>query len=406
MEELFSSVRKTVIIVVDSLGVGPLPDSRSYSKNQRNTLSGVSQDIEKLNIPYLSLLGMSNITYIKGANRHHETIGFYGKIQPISAGLEKLIAYWEMTGIITQIIPSTFMGELPKEILHEFRQSTGKDFIGACYAPIHHTIYHEFDEHLETKKPIINVSPEGSLQIAAHVDAIYPEELYKLCFSLRRICDTHRIMRLTAKPFSGDQAPLLIKEKEKVFSMPVPQPGILDALSIRDIPVYTIGSISDFFNEIGVRENYKTKSYTQSLEASIELLKKKSEDDLSKEIIFVEYGFDYYDHKIEMDKTIAYAAFLEDLDSFLPRFISVMHSRDILIILGDQASDPTQDEHVFTREYIPILIFSKFFKPYDIGYIGIRKTLADLALSLAEMYGFNMPYSEGESFWHKVSSQI
>ena len=406
MEELFSGVRKTVIIIVDSLGVGSLPDSRSYDEDRRNTLSGVSQKVEGLNIPHLSSMGLSNITYVKGADRHHETNGFYGKIQPMSPGLEKLVSYWEMTGITTQIEPATFMDALPEKILHEFKGSAGRDFIGAYYAPFHYTVYHEFDKHLKTKKPIINISPEGSVQIAAHVDVLHPEELYKLCSGLRMICNKYKIMRLAAKPFSGDRGPLIIKEKEKVFSMPAPQPGVLDALSKSGIPVYAIGRVSDFFNGVGIRESYKTKSYAQNLEKSIELLKKRGDDNSSKGVIFVEYGFDYYDHETEMDRGTAYAAFLEDLDSFLPRLMGVMHSNDILIILGDQASDPTQNVHVFTREYIPILIFSKLFKPYDIGYIGIRKTLADIALSLTEMYGFSMPYFQGESFWYKVSSQI
>ena len=400
------SIQKTVIIIVDSLGAGALPDSLIYGGQDINCMSHTSESVEKFNIPYLGSLGLGKITYVKNGGRPYETKGFYGKISPLAPGLEKLIAYWEMMGIQTDIIPTTFHNEeIPEEIIHKFKVVSQYNLTGGRYEDCQTALQRENEEHQKNKSLIINTSFDGSVQILADTKVIPINDFYKACFSMRRICDQHKIMRLVAKPYRGSP-PEFLPEQEKVFAMPAPQPGILSALSIRDIPVYSVGNVSDFFNDIGFYETYKTGSYTENLEKGLSLLRNQNRNVSPREVIMVEYNHGYYNSKIDTDFITHYAAFIEKLDSFIPKFMDGMHNEDILMILGDQPKDPTVKNSIFTREYIPILIFSKTFKPYDIGNLGIRSTFIDVAMSIAEMYGFDIPYSLGESFWYKISSQI
>ena len=399
-------VAKTVILVVDSLGVGALPDSFDYGDHGVNCLTHVSEAIEGLSLPYSSSMGFGNITYIKNCARLHETEAFYGKIKPRSAGKEKLLAYWEMVGIITDIIPTVYTNAIPEEVLHQFSQIADQRFIGGRFASSISELTFEFEEHLKTKKPIIYPASDGAVHMMAHEDIVSPRELYQLCFKLRRLCDRHKIMRLIANPCSGEREPQALPDKDKVFAMPSPHPGVIGALSIRDIDIYSVGKVSDYFNDLGFSETYRTNNHLESLEKAVSLLTDRSHDGDQRELIFVEYGYDHSGADTKTDPVTSYAAFLEGIESYIPVFKKNMNPEDILIILGDQPNDPTQEDKIFTREYVPIIFFSKLFKPYDQGSLGIRATLSDLAITLAEMYGFEMPFSEGESFWGKVSAQL
>ena len=401
---MFQSVAKTIIIIIDSLGAGSLPDSFDYDDYDVNCLTNISEFIGELSLPYLAQLGFGNITYMKNIQRYHETQAFYGKIKPCSSGKEKLIAYWEIMGVITNMIPTTYTDEIPKDVLHQFSQVSGHNFLDGKFGKSSSVLEQKFDEHKKTKRPIIHASPDGSIQVLAHEEIITPEDLYKICFTLRKICDQHKIMRLIARPCSGKTQPKILFDKEKIFAMPIPYPGMMDILSIQDIDIYSVGRVSDYFNDIGFLDTYRTNNYLESLEQAASLLKKRENNQNSREIILVECNNNYEENNI--DKATSYALFLEDIDSYLPIIQKNMHLEDILIIIGDQPADQTKENKIFTREYIPFLFFSKLFKPYDSGNLGIRKTFADIALTLADMYNLKLPHTQGSSFWQKVSSQI
>ena len=403
---MYQSVAKTIIIVVDSCGAGSLPDSFHYDDYDVNCLSNVSELIGGLSLPCLSKLGFGNITYIKNVQRLHETEGFYGKISPRSSGKEKLIAYWEMMGVSTNITPTTYTDDIPEDVLHQFSQISEQKFLNGKFGSSYSVIKKKFQEHLTTKKPIIHAAPDGSIQIIAHEDIISTSDLYKLCFKIRKICDRHKIMRLVAKSCSGNSKPKILFDKEKVFPMPIPQPGILNALSARDIDIYSVGKVSDYFNDVGFLDTYRTNNYLENLEKATSLLLKREKNQQSREIIFVEYNNHYFDVDTGMDQITSYATFLEGIDSYIPVLKKGMQLDDVLIIVGDQPKDHTKKDKIFTREYIPILIYSKLFKPYDMGNLGIRKTFIDFAMTLTEMYGFESQYIQGESFWQKISSQL
>ncbi len=391
---------------MDSLGAGSLPDSFDYDDYDVNCLTNVSEFVDGLSLPYLSQLGFGNITFIKNVHRLHETEGFYGKIKPRSSGKDKLIAYWEMMGVSTNITPTIYTDDIPEEVLHQFSHISEQKFLNGKFGSSYSVIAKYFQEHLETKKPIIHAAPDGSIQIMAHEDIISPVDLYKLCFKIRKMCDRHKIMRLVAKPCSGAGKPKVLFNKEKVFPMPIPELGVLDALSVRNVDIYSVGKVSDYFNDIGFLDTYRTNNYLENLEKAIFLLLRREKGQQSREIIFVEYNNSYFDVDTGMDKVTSYASFLEGIESYIPVFKDGMYPDDVLVILGDQPSDQTKEGKISTREYVPILIFSKLFKPYNTGSLGVRKTFIDFAMTLAEMYGFQLPYAQGESFWQKISSQI
>jgi len=392
------TIMRVFLIVLDSVGIGEAPDAEEYGDTGCNTLSHISLFAGGLNLPALEQLGLGNIPAllpkgipIKGVPPRNNPEASFGALQEMSKGKDTTTGHWEMAGLLLEKGFKTFPRKhpsFPSELITDFERLTGRKVIGNLAESGTEIIARLGERQMKEGCWIVYTSADSVFQIAAHEEIIPLEELYKACETARGLCDRYFVGRVIARPYIGTPGNFTRTENRRDFSMPPPEPTILDKLHDNGINVITVGKIDDVFHGRGINESFHVENNHDAQKKLLELVSSKSTG-----LIFVNLiDFDMlYGHRRDPD---GYAAALRNTDSCIGKLIPMFNNDDLMIITADHGNDPTFKGTDHTREFAPLLVFQKNIPGTS---LGIRKGFYDISRSIAELFELKDP-GRGISF--------
>ncbi|AEH51333.1 phosphopentomutase [Pseudothermotoga thermarum] len=372
---------RVIAIVLDSVGIGELPDSHLYGDQGSNTLVNTAKAVGGLNLPNLAKMGLGNLDDILGVPKM-KAIGAYGIMHEKSPGKDSTTGHWELAGIILKKPFDIFPNGFPKELIEEFERRTRRKVIGNKPASGTEIIKELGPEHEKTGALIVYTSADSVFQIAAKEEIIPVEELYKYCEIARKLLDEmgYKVGRVIARPFTGKYPNYVRTPRRHDYSLEPEDETLLDILVESGIPVYGIGKIYDLYAGRGITQHIKTEDNLDGILKTIEAIKEKNHTCM----IFTNLvDFDMkYGHR---NDPYGYAKALEQFDQYLPEIWSNMKDDDFLFITADHGCDPTTPSTDHSRERVPILVCGKIVKQ-DVN-LGIRETFADFGQTIADLFG-------------------
>lgn len=379
-------IQRVILIVLDGVGIGALPDAACYGDSGANTLLHVAQTESGLTLPNLQRLGLGNILHLPGIPPAAPASAHYGRMQSCASGKDSTTGHWEICGV-NQLQPFvTFPQGFPAEIIAAFQEQTGLEPLGNIAASGTDVLRLFGEEHLRSGRPIIYTSVDSVLQIAAHEEIISPERLYEICRITRKILDPYRIARVIARPFIGTSADNFKRtRRRRDLSMPPTTPTILDDLINNRLTVYAIGKISDLFAGQGISKSVSTRNNQEGMEQTVAAL-----NEVEQGLIFTNLiDFDMeFGHRLDV---AGFARALERFDAALAPLLTALSSADLLLITADHGCDPTTAGSDHSREYVPLLVWQPGM---TMGRdLGTRTTFADIAATIAII--FSLPLRNG-----------
>ncbi len=382
--------QRIVWMVLDSVGIGELPDAKDYGDVGRSTLGHIAES-RALKVPNLAAMGLGNIAALKNIAPAEKPRAAYGKGATKSPGKDTTTGHWEMAGVwLDQAFPVYPQG-FPREVIEEFEKQIGRKTIGNKPASGTEIIKELGEEHVRTGKPIVYTSGDSVFQIAAHEQVIPIEELYRMCEIARKLLDgKHRVGRVIARPFAGTPGHFARTTRRHDYAVDPPKPMLLDVLEERQAPVFGIGKIHDIYNGRGVKEYVTTKGNVDGMEKLGAAVKERKTGLIFCNLV----DFDMlYGHRKDVE---GFARSLEEFDTMLGEFLPRLDATDMLLITADHGCDPdprwATTDH--SREYVPILAYSP---GSGAGVkLGVRETLADMGQTIAE--NFDAKIKHGKSF--------
>jgi phosphopentomutase len=378
-----SLFNRMVLIVLDSVGIGEMPDAADWRDTGADTLGHVLA-LEKPRLPTLQKLGLGNIRPLPFMAPAAGPRGSFGKAAILSAGKDTTVGHWEMAGIITSRPFPTYPDGFPPRILEPFRKAVGREVLGNRPASGTEIIAELGEEHVRTGKPIVYTSADSVFQVAAHEQVIPLEELYRICEIARRILEGEdRVARVIARPFIGRPGAFKRIGNRRDFAIPPPVKTLLDLLEAAGLATIGIGKIPSIFDFHGITERLDAHDNAESFDRTIQALHWAP-----RGIIFVNLGdFDMlWGHRRDSK---GYAQGLEYCDSRIAEVQSAMREEDGLILTADHGCDPTAHGSDHTREYVPILVYGRRLEGgVD---LGVRPTVADIEQTIAQNFGVRIP---------------
>lgn len=373
--------RTVVLIVLDSVGIGALPDAYSYGDANSNTLRNVLDKNPSLSLPALARLGLGEILPHEGLRTHLPVIGAYGRGMTASPAKDTITGHWEMAGIILREPFRTFPNGFPDEVVSELSRRTGRRFLGNHVASGTEIIRELGQEHVASGSPILYTSVDSVLQIAAHESVVPLEELYAICQEARDIMQGElNVARIIARPFSGEW-PYVRTPNRKDYAVEPPSPTMLDLLSQRGLEVTGIGKICDIYAGRGAAKCIKSKSNWEGLELTASLYGQATGGLIFTNL--VDYD-QLYGHR---NDPVGYGQALKEFDNWLGGFLPAIKSGDYLFLVADHGCDPLHPGTDHTREYVPILVYSPNL--LEAHSLGDRATLADIGASILDIFGIS-----------------
>lgn len=381
---------RVVMIVLDSVGIGELPDADRFGDAGSATLQHTAEAVGGLRLPHLGELGLGCIAPIAGVPAAADPVGNYGKMAEVSAGKDTTTGHWEIAGLRLDTPFPTYPDGFPEEVIKPFTEAIGRGILGNRPASGTEIIKELGEEHMRSGKPIVYTSADSVFQIAAHEEVIPVSELYRMCEIARNILTgPHAVGRVIARPFAGEPGAFVRTERRKDFSLVPPRPTILDKLSEAGYDVCAVGKIEDIFAFRGITKSYHAHGNMEVVDTTLQFMATAGPG-----LIFANcVDFDsLWGHRNDVE---AYAKGLEEFDERVPEIIDRLRPDDILIITADHGCDPTTPSTDHSREYVPLLVHGKGIRS---GVnLGIRSTFADVAASIAELFDVENP-GEGKSF--------
>jgi len=382
---------RIIWIVLDSVGIGELPDAADYGDVGRTTLGHIAES-RPLRIPNLVRLGLASIAPLKHLTPPARPEGCYGKGATRSPGKDTTTGHWEMAGIwLDQAFP-VYKNGFPRDLIEKFEAAIGRKTLGNKPASGTEIIKELGEEHVRTGFPIVYTSGDSVFQIAAHEEVIPIAELYRMCAIARKLLDgPHRVGRVIARPFVGSNAATFKRtERRHDYAVEPPRPMLLDVLAERAVPVFGVGKIHDIYNGRGVETYVTTKNNADGMSKLREALARQPRGLIFANLV----DFDMlYGHRKDVE---GFAQSLEEFDGLLGPFLAAMLPSDLLLITADHGCDPSEfnpsTDH--SREYVPIVTFSSGGQRG--ANLGTRSTLADMGQTVAENFGGAIPH--GASF--------
>lgn len=383
------------LIVLDSAGIGEMPDAADWGDAGADTLGHILES-RKVALPNLQRLGLGNIRPLAGLPPVVSPIGSYGKCTLKSNGKDTTTGHWEMAGIVLKKAFPTYPDGFPSRIIDEFvEKAKVPGVLGNIPASGTEIIKELGEEHVRTGKPIVYTSADSVFQIAAHEEVVPIDRLYEMCEIARRILDGEdKVGRVIARPFIGsDAADFKRTENRHDYAVPPPAENLLPILKDAGLDVVCIGKIASIYNSMGVTQDLTAKNNDQTIDQTINALKAESRGMIFSNLV----DFDMlYGHRRD---TEGYAKALEHFDKRLPEIFDAMREDDLLILTADHGNDPTKEGSDHTREYAPLLVFGKSAKA---GVnLGTRGSLADIGQTIAKNFGQNL--ATGTSFLDLIS---
>ncbi len=384
---------RVFLTVLDSVGVGELPDAAAYGDEGSDTLGNISRAV-RLKLPTLRSLGLPRVANIYGMAQVDAPIGAFGRMAERSPGKDSVTGHWEMAGIILERAFPTFPQGFPADVIAEFERRIGRGTIGNTVASGTAIIDELGEEHMETGRPIVYTSADSVFQIAAHEDIIPIAELYRICeIAYEMVGKGMGVGRVIARPFLGEPGEFKRTANRHDYALPPEGTTLLDVMTAAGHTVHTIGKVDDLFARRGVTTAVHTKSDKEGVE-EIE----KAIATAGPGLVFTNLvDFDtQYGHR---NDTKGYAANLERFDTRLAALLPRLRPRDLLIITADHGNDPTTPSTDHAREYVPVFLVGDAVRPGT--DIGVRKTFADLGQTVADIFGVG-PLANGESFLRDI----
>ena len=377
------------MIVLDSVGIGELPDASLYEDQGSNTLGNIAAQVA-LDIPTLAAMGLSRLVALNGIAPAATPTAAYGRMAERSAGKDSVTGHWEVMGVVLDHAFPTFPNGFPKDLIAEFETRIGRESIGNVVASGTAIIDELGPMHMETGYPIVYTSADSVFQIAAHEGIVPVSQLYKWCnIAYELAVKGLGLGRVIARPFIGLPGSFQRTANRHDYAMPPTHETLLDRMVACGHAVAAVGKVSDLFAGRGISESHPTKSDADGVDRVQQLMVTQSRGMIFANLV----DFDtVYGHR---NDTPGYAANLERFDARLPELLAMLRDDDLLVITADHGNDPTTPSTDHSREHVPLLVFGRRVKAgVD---LGTRATFADLGQTLAENFGVG-PLANGRSF--------
>ncbi len=386
-------INRVILMVLDSVGIGELPDADLYNDVGSNTLGNIAKLHPGFEIPNLVRMGLGNIDPNNVITGTTIPTAAYGKANEQSAGKDTTTGHWEICGLILKKPFATFPDGFPKEFMEKFEAKIGHQTIGNKSASGTTIINELGEEHLNSKRPIVYTSADSVFQVAMHEEVFPIEQQYKICNIAREMLQGDmEVGRVIARPFVGEPANFTRTSRRKDFSVSPPD-NILDAISNSGQTVYAIGKIVDIFNNKGITKYVKTANNQEGITQTIEAIQSDTDGLIFTNLV----DFDMlFGHRRDIP---GYANALMEFDARLPEITSALKENDLLIITADHGNDPSAPGTDHTREYIPILNCGAHVKKG--ANIGTRNSFADIAATIAEALNVELD-TAGKSYLKEI----
>ena len=389
---------KVVLIVLDGIGIGALPDARMYGDEGANTLRHAAEAVGVLHLPHLQKLGLGNIVDAPGVQPVEVAEGCFGKMAEQSAGKDSTTGHWELGGLITDKAFPLYPNGFPKGLLDSFLEVTEcKGYLGNKPASGTEIIQELGDEHVRMGYPIVYTSGDSVFQIAAHEGVIPLSKQYEICKSTRTrvLVGEHSVGRVIARPFIGESGSYTRTTNRRDFALMPPGKTVLDLLSEEGIETIGVGKIDDLFCGQGLKEKLHTTSNAEGIRFTRDAAARLHSGLVMTNLV----DFDMlYGHRQDAK---GMAAALAEFDKELPSLLDVFHDGDLLILTADHGNDPSDKSTDHSREYVPLLCYAKAGKR-NVN-LGTRSTFADVAKTISEYFSSGGSESlAGNSFLSSV----
>jgi phosphopentomutase len=387
---------RVTLIVLDSLGMGEMPDAAAWGDAGADTLGHIC-DSRAVTLPNFQQLGLGNVRALANVPPVDAPRGSYGRCALRSNGKDTTTGHWEMAGIILEQAFPTYPQGFPPDVIDQFITQTGvPGILGNVPASGTEIIKELGAEHVATGKPIVYTSGDSVFQIAAHEEIIPVPRLYDICATARNILrGEHEVGRVIARPFLGAPGAFYRTENRHDYAVPPPRENLLPTLSEHGLDVVCIGKIASIYDSMGATEDLKAKNNEQAIDQTINALKADTRGLIFANLV----DFDMlYGHRRDVE---GYARALEHFDARLPEIMSAMHPGDLMIITADHGNDPTYRGTDHTREYVPLIVYGARARA---GVnLGTRASLADMGQTIADNFGLKL--AVGKSFLHEVAAR-
>jgi phosphopentomutase len=387
-------MKRFIIIVLDSVGMGELPDAASYGDTGSNTLGNIAAKVEGFTLPNLERLGLGCIDGIKGFNRVNKPSGCFGRMAEKSKGKDTTTGHWEMAGIILDKPFPTYPNGFPKEVIDRFEKAVGTGILGNYPASGTEIIKQLGQQHVMTGYPIVYTSADSVFQIAAHEGIIPIERQYEICRIARGILQgKHAVGRVIARPFIGTEGNFTRTDRRHDFSLNPVKRTILDCLKEKGLGVNAVGKIKDIFNNQGITKFIYIHGNNDGVDKTLDYIKEDSEGLIFTNLV----DFDMlYGHRNDVE---GYARALKEFDDRLPELLQSLKDDDILLLTADHGCDPTTSSTNHSREYVPLLVYGRNVR-HGVN-LGTRESFIDVADTLSEAFEVGT-YFGGKSFYRDI----
>jgi phosphopentomutase len=383
--------QRITVIVLDSVGIGELPDAEQYGDKGSHTLGHIAQKVQGLSLPNLRRLGLGNIAPLADWQPEVTPVGYYGKMAEVSVGKDTMTGHWELMGLRIDTPFRTFPNGFPAELLKRFEEETGRAVIGNKPASGTEILDELGEEQMKTGAWIVYTSADSVFQLAAHEDIIPLEELYNACKIARQLTmrEEFSVGRVIARPYLGLPGSFKRTTNRHDYAVKPPQPTLLNALKMKGLDVVAVGKINDIFSGEGITRSIPTKSNADGIAITLQEMKLDFRGLLFTNLV----DFDsLYGHRRDPE---GYGQALEEFDRALPDLLAAVGEKDLLIITADHGNDPIHPGTDHTREYVPLLAWSPGMA--GSGSLEDRASFADLAATIADNFHADFA-THGESF--------
>jgi phosphopentomutase len=382
--------KRAVWIVLDGVGLEALPDAKAYGDEDAATLPHVATACGGLALPNLQQLGLGSLADIEGVLPLENPRGAYGRLTERSAGKDSIVGHWELAGVVVDKPFATYPQGFPDELVQAFADIAGNQPLGNVSAGGISILKEYGAEHVRTGRPILYTSVDSVFQVAAHEDVMPLPKLYQLCLEARQLVDDYDIARVIARPFAGnDEEGFRRTARRKDFPTLPPKKTLLECLSEQNITVSAVGKIDDLFAGRGISRSVTTADNSDGMLKTLAGLAALDEGLLVVNLIDFDMA---YGHRKDAD---GFGVALEAFDAWLPQLYEQMREEDLLVISADHGCDPTTPGTDHTREYVPVLVWSKSMERGVA--LGDRQSFADIGATLAAYFDVS-GIAAGESF--------
>lgn len=390
-----NTYKRIFIIVMDSVGIGEAPDAERFGDKGADTLGHIAERMNGLNMPNMGKLGLSNIRELKGIEKAEKPLAYYTKMMEASNGKDTMTGHWEIMGLNIQTPFRVFPDGFPAELISELEKRTGRKIIGNKPASGTEILDELGEEHMKSGALIVYTSADSVLQIAAHEEIIPIEEQYKICKIARELTldEKYMVGRVIARPFLGEPGNFKRTANRHDYALKPFDRTVMSELKDEGLDVIAIGKISDIYDGEGVTKSLRTVSNMDGMDKLVETF----DMDFTGISFLNLVDFDaLYGHRRDPE---GYGKALEEYDARLPEVFAKMNEDDLLMITADHGNDPVAPGTDHTREYVPLLVYSKGMT--EGKEIPMRETFADLGATVADNFNVKMP-NYGKSFLNEL----